>query len=76
VVPYPDKGLSIPAGLKKEDWIWLQPYATGEGRDVLEFMALNVDAAEEKIRWEPAPYTAVEGYLQLKRAVGGKPSSI
>ena len=75
VKPYPGKGLAIPAGLKKEDWIWLQPYATGDNQDVLEFMALNVDTADEKVRWEPAPYTAVEGYLQLKRALGGKPPS-
>jgi len=73
VKPYPGKGLAIPAGLKKEDWIWLQPYGTGAAQESLEFMALNVEAAEEKGRWEPVPYTAVEGYLQLKRAVGGKP---
>jgi hypothetical protein len=73
VVPFQGKGLAVPARLKKEDWVWLQPYATDDNLDEPQFMALNVDAAEEKQRWEPVPYTAVEGYLQLKRAVGEQP---
>ncbi|KAF8627118.1 hypothetical protein AX15_004532 [Amanita polypyramis BW_CC] len=66
-------GLSFPAGLKKEEWIWLQPYATGDEKDQLEYMALNLGATEEVARFEPAPYSAVEGYLQLKRPLGGMP---
>lgn len=66
-------GISFPSGLKREEWIWLQPYATGVEKDTLEYMALNLDETEEVARLEPAPYSAVEGYIQLKRALGGMP---
>lgn len=40
--------------------------------DNSKFMALEVTSAEQKVHWEPAPYTAVEGCFQLKHSVGSK----
>jgi hypothetical protein len=65
---YPGPGLAIPAALAAQEWVWLQPYR--DSQEQRAYMALNMQKMEEKPRWQPAPYTAVEGYLQLKRAVG------
>ncbi|KAA8897746.1 hypothetical protein FN846DRAFT_229229 [Sphaerosporella brunnea] len=65
---YPGPGLAIPAALAAQEWVWLQPYR--DSAEQRAYMALNMQKMEDKPRWEPAPYTAVEGYLQLKRAVG------
>ena len=54
-------------------WNWLQPYLTTEtdkkGVETQEtrYNALSVGAEDGKLRLDPAPYTFVEGYLQLAR---------
>jgi len=45
-------------------WNWLQPYRVG---DKTQFNSLDVGEEDTKIRNDPAPYTFVEGYLQLAR---------
>ena len=65
---YPGPGLAIPAALAAQQWVWLQPYRDPAAER--KYMALKMDRMDERPRWEPAPYTAVEGYLQLKLPVG------
>lgn len=64
---FPGKGLAIPANLTATDWMWLQPYVDAAET---KFMGVNLDRLEEVPSWQPAPYTAVEGYLQLRRTIG------
>jgi hypothetical protein len=52
-------------------WKWLQPYRVvgaddggGDGKQTL-FNSLDVGEEDGRIRSDPAPYTFVEGYLQL-----------
>jgi hypothetical protein len=51
--------ISVPT-MSVGDWIWLQPYS--EGCNPMG-LAKNQD---DKARFEAAPYTALEGYLQLR----------
>lgn len=72
-----EQGVSLPS-ISTSQWAWLQPYwreheklqssmsplsdTNGASTD---FMALAIDTADEKARFEEGPYTALEGYLQL-----------
>ena len=67
--------IRLPISGKKGLWQWLQPYSvdvkdpkTGKvtGQET-KFNALGVDQEDTRIRKDPAPYTFVEGYLQLAR---------
>lgn len=61
-VPIPALGLA--------DWNWLQPYidTTDETeKDGRVFMALGLGKLDNRPRFEKSPYSAIEGYLQLKR---------
>lgn len=65
--------IRLPISGKKGLWQWLQPYDTpndsGKNTDPRQtkFNALGIDQEDTKIRKDPAPYTFVEGYLQLAR---------
>lgn len=53
-------------------WNWLQPYvdsnATPPGQDIRPlYNALEVGQETGSLRDDPAPYTLVEGFLQLAR---------
>ena len=54
-------------------WNWLQPYLTtqtddtGDPKQETRYNALSVGAEDGRLRLDPAPYTFVEGYLQLAR---------
>lgn len=69
-------GVGVPS-LQAGKWAWLQAYSVvaggkeGGGESAqTEYMALDMAAVDERPRFEPAPYTAVEGYMQLREAIG------
>ena len=53
------------------EWRWLQPYVDEEGKPEA-FMALPLAAVDATPRLERGPYTAVEGYLQMRAPIEGK----
>jgi hypothetical protein len=68
--------IRLPLAGKKGLWQWLQPYdlpndkekpGPKDGTRVTRFNALDVGEEDTKIRKDPAPYTFIEGYLQLAR---------
>lgn len=66
--PAPVPAIRLPISGKKGLWQWLQPYETVEsGQRVTRYNALGVEQEDSRIRRDPAPYTFVEGYLQLAR---------
>jgi hypothetical protein len=75
----PGTGVPIPA-MGTADWLWLQPYSVseddGKGKDVkvqkTEWNALGIEPLDNKEKLEGGPYTAVEGYLQLRTPLGGE----
>ncbi|KAL5324745.1 hypothetical protein ACEPPN_009293 [Leptodophora sp. 'Broadleaf-Isolate-01'] len=62
-------GLGIPA-LNMADWAWLQPFQ-GEDKqeDGPDYNAFGLRKIDNAPRWVKGPYTAVEGYLQLKKPI-------
>lgn len=65
--------IKLPIAGGKGMWNWLQPYLHDEKDDkgvatqVTRYNALSVGADDGRLKLEPAPYTFVEGYLQLAR---------
>ena len=62
----------LPISGKKGLWRWLQPYDVAESADVTvphvtRYNEYDVNEEDTRIRKDPAPYTFVEGYLQLAR---------
>lgn len=57
----PKSGVGIPVGIA--EWAWLQPYVV-DGDE--EYMPLGIGKGDGRPRFEEAPYTTLEGYLQLK----------
>ena len=55
------------AALAGGQWVWLQPHEPADKK--LEtpesFMPLPVDVNDERGRYEPEPYTALEGYVMM-----------
>lgn len=68
----PGTGVGVPVGVA--EWAWLQPYVQGTGAAETEgFLPLGIEKTDGRPRFEKSPYTAVEGYLQLRApAVGGE----
>lgn len=65
----PVGAVPIPA-LALADWNWLQPYIDSTDSTALDgrvFMALGLGKLDNRPRFEKSPYSAIEGYLQLKR---------
>lgn len=69
---YPTAKIGIPA-VALADWSWLQPYISTDKADAdtdgRVYMPLNIKPIDDRPRFEPAPYTAVEGYLQMKKPI-------
>ncbi|KAF2217278.1 hypothetical protein CERZMDRAFT_109041 [Cercospora zeae-maydis SCOH1-5] len=74
---YPEASIGIPA-VEVADWAWLQAYwakedgpndAVSPGETV--YMPLRIEKTDTRPRYEPGPYTAVEGYLQMRRPIMG-----
>ncbi|KAF2273526.1 uncharacterized protein EI97DRAFT_404009 [Westerdykella ornata] len=59
----PDFALPVPA-VAVGDWMWLQPHLQ-DGLLVHNPLALNTNG-DELAKFEKVPYTAVEGYMQLR----------
>ncbi|KAF5856161.1 hypothetical protein ETB97_007818 [Aspergillus alliaceus] len=59
--------VGIPA-LQAGNWAWLQPFLKGSGTEQ-EYKALGLGKVDSGPRFEPGPYTALEGYLQLKQPI-------
>ena len=71
--------IRLPISGRKGTWQWLQPYdrpadKTGDPNvdkidhpNVTKFNAMDVGEEDTRIRRDPAPYTFVEGYLQLAK---------
>ncbi|KAH0538453.1 hypothetical protein FGG08_004951 [Glutinoglossum americanum] len=77
--------VGMPA-LPVADWCWLQPYWVGGegekegdnrgaeeegGKGGSAFMALGLGKVDNRPKFEKGPYTALEGYLQMKTAITG-----
>ncbi|KAF3906785.1 hypothetical protein AA313_de0207401 [Arthrobotrys entomopaga] len=60
-------GVKLPS-VKVAEWNWLQPYfsdpTTGS-----EFTPLGISQVDSRPRYEKGPYTAIEGYLQMKAPI-------
>ncbi|KAH6691798.1 hypothetical protein BKA61DRAFT_499911 [Leptodontidium sp. MPI-SDFR-AT-0119] len=71
----PGTGIPIPA-MQTADWQWLQPYfvddGTGTGKKTTQWNGLGVEPLENSAKLQDGPYTAVEGYLQLKQPLDGE----
>ena len=83
----PPSTIKLPISGKKGMWQWLQPYdipgklATEEEKkrsgikdevNKTKFVGMDVTEEDTRIRKEAAPYTFVEGYLQLARPLLAK----
>lgn len=58
----------LPVAGRKGTWKWLQPYAPAAGGAAAtqaDFAAFDVDEDHGSVKFAPAPYTFVEGYLTL-----------
>ncbi|GIK00102.1 hypothetical protein Aspvir_004117 [Aspergillus viridinutans] len=73
----PGTGIPIPA-IQSADWRWLQPFFVddragddghGKGKRETEWNGVGIEALDGKARLEGGPYTAVEGYLQMMKAM-------
>ncbi|KAF8441171.1 hypothetical protein BGX38DRAFT_824376 [Terfezia claveryi] len=62
----PGEKIAMPA-LKTAEWAWLQPY------DKDRYMPLDIGTLDQRPRLEKGPYTAVEGYLQMKQTMANDP---
>lgn len=66
----PGSAVEMPS-LGAATWNWLQPYFD-DGRNTTEYMALGLGKVDERPKFEKGPYTAIEGYLQMKQPIVGQ----
>jgi hypothetical protein len=63
--------IRLPISGKKGLWRWLQPYDVAGATEALprvtRYNEMDVNEEDTRIRKDAAPYTFVEGYLQLAR---------
>ncbi|KAK4166869.1 hypothetical protein QBC43DRAFT_256573 [Cladorrhinum sp. PSN259] len=66
----------LPTGV--DEWNWLQPYffeaqkkevGAKDDESKTRFMPIKVGRMDTRPRFEKAPYTAIEGYLQMRRSL-------
>ncbi|KAF7563165.1 hypothetical protein G7046_g950 [Stylonectria norvegica] len=55
-------------GLKAQDWAWLQPYVDEDGK-ADQFVALGIKNEDSGPQFERGPYTAIEGFLQMRAPI-------
>lgn len=79
----PGFGIPIPA-IQSADFQWLQPYhvddskgddGKGTGTKRTEWNGMAIEPLDNKAKLQAGPYTAVEGYLQLRSPLNGDPVS-
>ena len=61
----PLAAVSLPISGRKGTWTWLQPYAQDGADTVPQFATMDVQEDLGQKKFESAPYTFLEGYLQL-----------
>ncbi|EER25092.1 hypothetical protein D8B26_007692 [Coccidioides posadasii str. Silveira] len=59
--------VGIPS-LQSGSWAWLQPFINATS-DNPEYMALGLGKVDSRPKYQKGPYTAIEGYLQLKAPI-------
>ncbi|PLN77507.1 hypothetical protein BDW42DRAFT_202579 [Aspergillus taichungensis] len=64
----PPHKVSLPA-LGNGEWNWLQPYVDSENGTVFNSHAIDQKANLQSPGFERGPYTAIEGFLQLRRPI-------
>ncbi|KAJ5105023.1 hypothetical protein NUU61_002370 [Penicillium alfredii] len=62
-----NSAVGLPA-LRTGNWAWLQPFLKDSGPEQ-EYKALGLGKVDSAPGYEPGPYTALEGYLQLKQPI-------
>ncbi|KAE8381123.1 hypothetical protein BDV26DRAFT_289826 [Aspergillus bertholletiae] len=62
-----NSAVGLPA-LQAGNWAWLQPFLKDSGPEQ-EYRALGLGKVDSAPGYEPGPYTAMEGYLQLKQPI-------
>ncbi|EGX44202.1 hypothetical protein AOL_s00210g74 [Orbilia oligospora ATCC 24927] len=70
----PETGTVPLPALDMAEWVWLQPYITDD-KEVIEkekldgrvFMPIEISKIDGRPKFEDAPYTAIEGFLQMKK---------
>ncbi|GAW24015.1 hypothetical protein ANO14919_135940 [Xylariales sp. No.14919] len=69
----PARNVGLPAALQALEWSWLQPYVDpddpGAGTPVFNAYGIEKKGNLLSPGFQMAPYTAVEGYLQLRRPI-------
>ncbi|OTA63075.1 hypothetical protein K449DRAFT_443531 [Hypoxylon sp. EC38] len=64
-----EQAVGMPA-LQTGNWAWLQPYLAGNGTDgQAEYKPLGLGRVDGKPKFQSGPYTAIEGYLQLREPI-------
>ncbi|MCJ1288288.1 hypothetical protein MMC26_007643 [Xylographa opegraphella] len=66
----PDAVVRLPISGRKGMWNWLQPYAQDGSDAPPKFGSVAVEEDQGMVHYAPAPYTFVEGYLELARRLG------
>ncbi|MCJ1385953.1 hypothetical protein MMC17_009078 [Xylographa soralifera] len=67
-----DVTVRLPISGRKGMWNWLQPYAQDGADAPPKFGSMVVEEDQGKVHYAPAPYTFVEGYLQLAQRLSKK----
>jgi hypothetical protein len=62
-----DSTVGIPS-LPIANWAWLQPFVDPDDNKQ-KYMALGLGKVDSRPKYEKGPYTAIEGYLQLKTPI-------
>lgn len=63
----PNSAVGMPS-LQTGNWAWLQPF-TEDGKTDPEYKSLGLGKLDNRPKFERGPYTAIEGYLQLKQPI-------
>lgn len=73
-VPETTGKIPVPVALRKEEWVWLQPFwLQDEGETEYNFLDVDEEALQQTSPWngkDNVPCTAVEDYLQMRKPFG------
>lgn len=64
--------VKLPVSGRKGTWNWLQPYVQDGDDNGTQFAKMGVDEDLGNLKFEPAPYTFLEGYLELMGRLDNK----
>lgn len=63
-----EQAVGMPS-LQTGNWAWLQPYAGSTPDSQAEYKPLGLGRVDGRPKFQPGPYTAIEGYLQLREPI-------